>query len=77
MLAELSGVPVYPVRVSGAAAEGHVILAVLKRGRARLRVFPPMDCAVLGQATCLEQPGQLLRTKERVLSDESNRIRSK
>ncbi len=60
VLAELSAAPVYPVQVSGAAAEGHVILAVLKRGRARLRVFPPMDCAVLGQSKCLEQLGRIL-----------------
>ena len=70
VLAELSGAPVYPVQVSGIAGEGHVILAVIKRSRARLRAFPPLNCAALGQSTCLEQLGQLLRAKERVTSDE-------
>ncbi|VAX13099.1 Acyl-CoA:1-acyl-sn-glycerol-3-phosphate acyltransferase [hydrothermal vent metagenome] len=70
MLAKLGDAPVYPVQVSGAAAEGHVILAVLKRGHARLRAFPPLNCAALGQTICLEQLGKLLRAKERVTSDE-------
>ncbi len=61
VLAELSGAPVYPVRVSGIAAEGHVIRAVLIRAHARLQTFPPMDCAALGQSDCLEQLGGLLR----------------
>ncbi len=72
VLAELSGAAVYPVQVRGAAAEGHVILAVLKRGHARLRAFPPVDCASLGQSTCLQQLGRILRTKERVVSEERN-----
>ncbi len=72
VLAKLSGVPVYPVRVSGAAAEGHVVLAVLKRGHARLRTFSPLNCADLGQVECLEQLGQLFRTKEHVMSQESS-----
>lgn len=63
VLAELSGAPVYPVQVSGVAAEGHVILAVLKRGHARLRVFPSIDCAALGQSACLEQLEQIFRSK--------------
>ena len=62
VLAKLGNAPVYPVQVSG-AAEGHVILAVLKRARARLRVFPPIDCAALGRSACLEQLGALLRQK--------------
>lgn len=64
VLAELSGAQVYPVRVSGIAAEGHVILAVLKRSHARLRGFSSLNCAALGQSTCLEQLEQILRTKK-------------
>ena len=64
VLAELSGAAVYPVQVSGTAAEGHVVTAVIKRARAHLRSFPPMDCALLGRAVCLEKLGALLRTKE-------------
>lgn len=65
VLAKLSGAPVYPVQVSGAAAEGQVILAVLKRGHARLQAFPPLNCAVLGQTECLEQLGALLRKENK------------
>ena len=64
VLAKLSGAPVYPVQVSGITAEGHVILAVLKRARARLRAFPPLDCTALGQSACLQQLGQILMRKQ-------------
>jgi len=63
VLAELSGAPVYPVRVSGITGEGHVVLALFKRSHARLRTFPPLNCAALGQSTCLEQLGQLFKSK--------------
>jgi len=62
VLAELTGAPVYPVQVSGAAAEGHVITALVKRAHARLRIFPAMDCGELGRAECLEKLGALLRS---------------
>lgn len=64
VLARLSGAPVYPVRVSGIAAEGQVMLAVLKRARARLRVFAPLDCARLPQADCLERLQRILRAED-------------
>ncbi len=64
VLAELTGAPVYPVQVSGSAAEGHVITAVVKRGHARLQVFPPMDCGALGRTVCLEKLGALLRPQQ-------------
>ncbi len=61
VLAELSQTPVYPVKVSGTAAEGHVITAVIKRAHAQLQTFPAMDCALLGQPACLEQLAALWR----------------
>jgi 1-acyl-sn-glycerol-3-phosphate acyltransferase len=39
-LAEISGAPVYPVRIDGVRAEGHTVTAVFVRSRARLSVFP-------------------------------------
>lgn len=53
-LAELSGAPVYPVRVSGVGGAGHVVRGVLLRSRARLESFAALDCAGLGEHACLD-----------------------
>jgi 1-acyl-sn-glycerol-3-phosphate acyltransferase len=60
-LAALSGAPVYPVRVSGVRGEGHTLLAVVLRSRARLRSFAAVDCARLDAAECLEALSMLLQ----------------
>jgi len=59
-LAELSGAPVYPVRIDGVAGLGRTVSAVWRRSRARLTVFPPLDFATSG-------PEQLLEDLARVL----------
>lgn len=40
-LAELSGAPVYPVRIDGVRGAGRTVTAVFQRSRARLTVYPP------------------------------------
>ena len=54
-LAQLTGAPVIPLRVSGIRGEGHTVLAVLMRSRARLKAFPPMDCTSIETHDCLEE----------------------
>ena len=61
-LAALSGAPVYPVKVSGIRGQGHTLLAVLWRSRARLDSFPPVDCAQLDAAACLDALSMLLQS---------------
>lgn len=39
-LAQLSGAPVYPLRIDGVRGEGRTISAVWRRSRARIAVFP-------------------------------------
>ncbi|MCW9025567.1 MAG: 1-acyl-sn-glycerol-3-phosphate acyltransferase [Gammaproteobacteria bacterium] len=60
-LAELAGVAVYPVTVSGVGAEGEVVKAVFKRGQPRLTPHPVMNCTAVGHDACLEQLAQLFR----------------
>jgi len=42
-LAEVSGAPVFPVRIDGVTGQGQTLLAVVRRSRARLTVFPPLQ----------------------------------
>lgn len=60
-LSALSGAPVYPVRVSGVRGEGHTLLAVVMRSRARLSSFEPVNCAQLDAAACLDALSMLLQ----------------
>lgn len=52
-LSRVTGAPVIPLRVTGIQGEGHTVLALCMRSRARLQVFPPLDCAALATDDCL------------------------
>lgn len=54
-LAHLAKCPVYPMRVEGVAGQGHTVLAVLIRSRARLRRLPAIDCLDRGNRECLAE----------------------
>ncbi len=54
-LAQWHGCPIYPVRLDGIRGEGRTVSAVLFRSRARLRSFPPLDCASQSPEWCLER----------------------
>ncbi len=41
-LAELTGAPILPVRITGIRGEGHVIRGLLWRSRARIESYPPL-----------------------------------
>lgn len=59
-MAQLSGAPIYPVRIEGIRGEGHVVRAVLIRSHARLRSFAPLQCRDLPTAECLERLREVL-----------------
>ncbi|MEJ2142131.1 MAG: lysophospholipid acyltransferase family protein [Gammaproteobacteria bacterium] len=59
-LAELSGVPVYPVTIDGILIEGLNVLALLMPNRARLTSYPELDCASLGDKECMARLTRLL-----------------
>lgn len=59
-LAKATGVPVFPVTVSGVSAEGRVVMAVLLPGKANLVSFPPVDCYEQDEQSCLQQLTDLL-----------------
>lgn len=52
-LSRVTGAPVIPLRVTGIKGEGHTLLALFMRSRARLQAFAPLDCAGLDNDTCL------------------------
>jgi len=53
-LAQQAGVPVLPLRLTGIAGEGHTILSVLMRSRARLQAFSELACGDMKADDCLE-----------------------
>ncbi len=52
-LAQLADCPVFPVHIDGVAGAGHVVRGVLRRSRARLTVYPPINCHELPGRDCL------------------------
>ncbi len=54
-LAQWHGCPIYPVRLDGIRGEGRTVSAVVMRSQARLRSFPPLDCANQSPEWCLER----------------------
>ena len=61
ILAELTGAPVYPVRIRGIGAVGQVVKAVIYPSQAKLESFPVFDCAGMGKEACLKQLVEILR----------------
>ncbi len=59
-LAHMTGCPVYPVRLDGIRGQGHTVLAVPLRSRARLRGFAPLQCQREDVDHCLRRVARLL-----------------
>ena len=60
-LAQRTSCPILPLRIEGVRGEGHTLLAVLLRSRARIRVFPMLDCGQLSEQACLQRLGEVLQ----------------
>lgn len=59
-LAELSGVPVYPVFIDGILIEGFTVLTLFMPNKARLTSYPKLECASLGHEKCMARITELL-----------------
>ncbi len=59
-LARRSGAHIYPVHIDGVRGAGQTLLAVVRRSRARLRVFEPFTCDHDDAAPCMERLSRLL-----------------
>lgn len=57
-LAEMSGAPVFPVRISNVRGAGYVGKSVILRGEARLESFAPIECAAIDHGACLAELAQ-------------------
>lgn len=64
-MAQLSGAPIYPVRIEGVRGEGRLVSAVFLRSRARLSSFAPIDCAGLATPDCLASLADCLEGRVR------------
>lgn len=63
-LAQMTGAPVIPLRISGIRAEGHTVLAVFVPSRARLKAFAPLDCASITMDECLASIAPLIEGRQ-------------
>lgn len=52
-LAQRVECPILPLRVEGVRGEGQTVLAVVRRSRAQIRVFPQLDCQTCSERDCL------------------------
>lgn len=57
-LAQLSGCPIYPVRVDGIKGQGHTILSIPMRSKARLKIGEPIHAQGMDEDACLEKIAQ-------------------
>ncbi len=63
-LALATGSPLIPVRITGIRGEGHVVLAVFLRSRARLTTFEPLDTNGLKSKQVLQHMADVLDGRE-------------
>ena len=72
-LSRLTHSPVIPMRIEGVTGEGQVFPALWKRSRVRVRVFPPMVCAVGEEEVFLRELAQMIEGRWHAPS--SHRVR--
>ena len=61
-LSQISGCPIYPVRLEGVRGQGHTILAVPIRSEAHLIAHPPLYCQPHHYSENLHKLQQLIET---------------
>ena len=65
LLAQTTGAPIYPVRVSGVRGQGLTVAAVFMPSRVRLRKFAPLHCHGDKADACLERLWDILSVRTR------------
>ena len=60
LMAEMTGVPIIPVRVEGIRGQGRIVTAVFSRSRAHVRTFAPIHCRPHEGLECLEKLARTL-----------------
>jgi 1-acyl-sn-glycerol-3-phosphate acyltransferase len=63
-LAQLSGAPIFPLRVTGIRGEGYTVRAVFMPSRAHLQAFAPLDCTASSVDECLQKIAPLIEGRE-------------
>ena len=65
LLAQMTGAPIYPVRVDGVRGQGLTVAAVFVPSRAQVRSFAPLHCHDRTTEHCLEKLWDMLATHPR------------
>ncbi|OGT20353.1 MAG: glycerol acyltransferase [Gammaproteobacteria bacterium RBG_16_57_12] len=65
-LAVLSGSPIFPLRLEGIRGQGHTILSVIMRSRARIHSFPPIECDKAALARCADHISDILEGRAKI-----------
>lgn len=63
-LAQLSGAPIFPLRVTGIRGEGYTVRAVFMPGEPYLQAFAPLDCTTLSVDECMQKIAPLIEGRE-------------
>lgn len=63
-LASLSGAPVYPLRIEGVKGQGHVLSALIHRGRPRIKAHAPIYCSADDEAGFLQRLAAILEGRD-------------
>jgi 1-acyl-sn-glycerol-3-phosphate acyltransferase len=63
-LAQLTGAPILPMRISGIRGEGHVFRGLLYRSRAQIETYAPLSAEGREQNELLDELQQLLESPE-------------
>jgi len=61
-LAQLSGCPIYPVRLDGIKGQGHTLLAIPMRSNVSLRTGDPIDSKEMSEKECLQKVAGYIET---------------
>ncbi len=70
-LAQLAGVPIYPVRIEGIRGEGVIVRSVLLRSHARILTHGPVDCSGLKTRDCLARIAPIIEGRALEPGEES------
>jgi 1-acyl-sn-glycerol-3-phosphate acyltransferase len=68
-LAQQTGAPIIPLRLTGVRGEGRTVSAVFLPSRARLQSFPALECAGEDARACLQQIAEYIEGRSEIAGE--------
>ena len=68
-LAQQTGAPIIPLRLTGVYGEGFTVSAVFLPSRARLQGFAALDCAGEDAQACLQQIAEYIEGRSEIAGE--------